>query len=278
MIRRILVGIDTSAYSRNAQAYAFHLARRFNATLTALHVIDIVSIEGSFLHDISGSPELEPSLDFSARLHEILTQRGKDVLASFAAAARRENLEAETVLEPGVVANQICERAKAADLVIIGHRGINQRFSTGLLGSTTESVARKSPRPLFVSPLRFREIRRALLAYDGSDRAARAMHAAAEFASTLAIPLVVITAASDQQRGERTLEVARSYLAPYAIRAEFKLVNAHAPEAILGSVNEFDSDLLFIGAYGHSRIMEMVIGSNTEYVLRNVPCPVFLSR
>jgi nucleotide-binding universal stress UspA family protein len=223
MIRRILVGIDTSAYSRNAQAYAFHLARRFNAALTGLHVIDIVSIEGSFLHDISGSPELEPSLDFSTRLHEILT-------------------------------------------------------STGLLGSTTESVARKSPRPLFVSPLRFREIRRALLAYDGSDRAARAMRAAAEFASTLAIPLVVITAASDQQRGERTLEVARSYLSPYAIQADFKLVKAHAHEAIVSSVNEFDAGLLFIGAYGHSRIREMVIGSNTEYVLRNVPCPVFLSR
>jgi len=278
MIRRILVGIDTSAYSRNAQAYAFHLARRFNAALTGLHVIDIVSIEGSFLHDISGSPGLEPYLNFSSRVHEVLTQRGKDVLAAFAAAAQREKLDAETILDTGVVANQICERAKAADLVIIGHRGINQRFSTGLLGSTTESVARKSPRPLFVSPLQFREIRRALLAYDGSDRAARAMHAAAEIASTLAIPLTVITAARDHQRGERTLEVARRYLAPYQVAAEFKLVGTHAHEAILGSVNEFATDLLFIGAYGHSRIMEMVIGSNTEYVLRNVPCPVFLSR
>ena len=37
-------------------------------------------------------------------------------------------------------------------------------------------------------------------------------------------------------------------------------------------------DLLFIGAYGHSRIVEMVLGSTTEYVLRNAPCPVFLSR
>jgi nucleotide-binding universal stress UspA family protein len=36
--------------------------------------------------------------------------------------------------------------------------------------------------------------------------------------------------------------------------------------------------MLFIGAYGHSRIIEMVLGSTTEYVLRNTPCPVFLSR
>jgi nucleotide-binding universal stress UspA family protein len=37
-------------------------------------------------------------------------------------------------------------------------------------------------------------------------------------------------------------------------------------------------DLLFIGAYGHRRIIEMVLGSTTEYVLRNAPCPVFLNR
>jgi nucleotide-binding universal stress UspA family protein len=37
-------------------------------------------------------------------------------------------------------------------------------------------------------------------------------------------------------------------------------------------------DLLFIGAYGHSRIIEMVLGSTTEYVLRNSDAPVFLAR
>ena len=37
-------------------------------------------------------------------------------------------------------------------------------------------------------------------------------------------------------------------------------------------------DLLVIGAYGHSRIIEMVLGSTTEYVLRNSSSPVFLCR
>jgi nucleotide-binding universal stress UspA family protein len=177
-----------------------------------------------------------------------------------------------------VVPNQICERAKAADLVMIGHRGVNERFSTGLLGSTTESVARKSPRPILVSPLRFREITRALLAYDGSERASRAMRAAADFAVTLGVPLTVITVARDLKLGERTLDEARSYLEPYPIRTEFKLVPGHAHEGIISALKKSDADLLFIGAYGHSRIIEMVLGSNTEYMLRNAPCPVFMSR
>ena len=77
MIKRIVVGIDTSEHSRVAQAYAFALARRLGATLIGLHVVDIVSIEGSFFHDISGSLGLEPYLDFSSKMREVLTARGR---------------------------------------------------------------------------------------------------------------------------------------------------------------------------------------------------------
>ena len=141
MIKRILVGIDTSEHSRTAQTYAFHLARRLGATLIGVHVVDIVSIEGSFFHDISGSLGLEPYLDFSTRMREVLNARGKAVLEDFAQAAKREAIAAETVLEMGVVPNQLCERAKATDLLMIGHRGVNERFSTGLLGRPPKACA-----------------------------------------------------------------------------------------------------------------------------------------
>jgi nucleotide-binding universal stress UspA family protein len=278
LIKKILVGIDTSEHSRNAQTYAFYLAHRLGATLIGLHVVDIVSIEGSFFHDISGSLGLEPYLDFSSKMREVLTARGREVLDEFAAAGRRENIAVETMLDTGIVANQICERAKSADLVMIGHRGVNERFSTGLLGSTAESVARKCPRPVFISPMRFREIRRPVLAYDGSERASRAMRAAAEFASGLGVALTVVTVARDPKLGERTLDEARKYFEPYLPPAEFHLLAGHANEEIIKFLKAHDADLLFIGAYGHSRIIEMVLGSTTEYVLRNSPCPVFLSR
>jgi len=278
MIKKLLVGIDTSEHSRNAQAYAFHIAHRLGASLIGLHVVDIVSIEGSFFHDISGSLGLEPYLDFSSKMREVLTARGRTVLEEFAAAAEREKLPVETVLDMGIVPNQVCDRARSVDLVMIGHRGVNERFSSGLLGHTAEAVARKCPRPVFISPMKFREIRRMVLAYDGSERASHAMRAAAEFASSLSIPIAVLTVARDQKTGERTLEEARKYFEPYSLPTEFKLLGGHANEEIVKFIKEYEADLLFIGAYGHSRIIEMVLGSTTEYVLRNTPCPVFLSR
>ena len=279
MIKTILVGIDGSEHARTATRYALWLADKLQGCVVALHVVDIVSIEGSFFHDISGSLGFEPYLDFSSKMRGVLQERGKALLEAFAQEAAQRNVRADTVLGMGIVANEIDERARTADLVMIGRRGVNERFSTGLLGGTAESVTRRCPKPVFIAPLEFRDISRPLLAYDGSARAASAMQQAANFCATLGLPLTVLTVNKDEEQARRTLNEASSYLQPYGIRAEFELQQTgNAPERIANFIRERGNDLLFIGAYGHSRIIEMVLGSTTEYVLRNVDCPVYLYR
>jgi len=278
MIKTILVGLDGSEHSRTAMRYALSLGERLGATVIGLHVVDIVSIEGSFFHDVSGSLGFEPYLDFSSKMREVLHERGTGLLQEFSDQAAKASVRSDTILVMGVVANEIAEQARTADLVVIGHRGVNEKFSTGLLGSTAESVTRKCPRPVFISPAEFRPITRPVLAYDGSQRAAAAMHAAAEFCASLSLPLTVLTVAKDADSGERVISDARKYLASYSIESNCVVQTGHAPEQIVACLKQQGFDLLFIGAYGHSRIIEMVLGSTTEYVLRNSSCPVFLNR
>jgi nucleotide-binding universal stress UspA family protein len=279
MIKNILVAIDGSEHARSATEHALGIAERLNASVTALHVIDIVSIEGSFLHDVSGSLGFEPYLDFSSKMREVLEERGRAMLAEFSERAAEAKVRCETLMDVGVIANEICERARTADLVVIGHRGINEKFSTGLLGGTAESVTRKCPKPLLVCPMEWRGgIKKPLLAYDGSQRSASAMQAAADFCVSLGLSLAVVHVARDEASGSRVLDEAKRYLASYAIETSYVVLSGHAPEQIVARIRSEDHDFLFIGAYGHSRIVEMVLGSTTEYVLRNAPCPVFLNR
>jgi nucleotide-binding universal stress UspA family protein len=279
MIKTILVGLDGSEHARTATRYAFWLGERLQATVIGLHVIDIVSIEGSFFHDISGSLGFEPYLDFSSKMREVLHERGQALLQEFDEQAAARAIPHDRVLAMGVVANEICERARTADLVVIGHRGVNEKFSTGLLGGTAESVTRKSPKPVFVCNKTFRECGHPLLAYDGSQRAAAAMQSAAEFCTTMGLPLNVLTVSKDESAGRKILDEAEAYLRSYQLRTTFELQQTgNAPERIANFIRENKHDLLFIGAYGHSRIIEMVLGSTTEYVLRNADCPVFLNR
>ena len=278
MIKTLLVGLDGSDHARTAARYALWLGERLGATVVGLHVVDIVSIEGSFFHDISGSLGFEPYLDFSSKMREVLHERGKALLQEFTDKAAHTGVHADTVLTMGVVANEIAEQAKTADLVVIGHRGVNEKFSTGLLGSTAESVTRKCPKPVFVCTIDFHECTHPLLAYDGSQRAAAAMREAAELAAALTLPLGVLHVGKDDGAGQKVMDEARRYLGAYALTCEFLVRGGHANETILDVMGEQAYDLLFIGAYGHSRIIEMVLGSTTEYVLRNSPAPLFLCR
>jgi nucleotide-binding universal stress UspA family protein len=278
MIKNILVPVDGSEHANAALDYAIWMTEKFDGMLLGQHVIDTISIEGSFFHDISGSLGFEPYLDFSSKMREILEERGRNVLDEFAERCRQKNIRHQSFLDTGLIPNEICGRAKVADLVVIGHRGVNEQFSTGLLGTTAETVTRKSPRPVFVSTKSFKVIERPLLAYDGSQRASSAMESAAEFCSVLKLPLTVLTIAKEQRLGEGVIRQVQSYLSSYSVEARYEIDRGYPEQKLMERLAGSDYDLLFIGAYGHRRIIEMVLGSTTEYILRNAPCPVFLNR
>ena len=278
MIKNILVPLDGSEHSRAALEYAQWLAEKFDGALFGQHVIDTISIEGTFFHDVSGSLGFEPYLDFSTKMREILEERGKTILEAFAESCREKGIRHQTFLDMGLIANEICGRAKVADLVVVGHRGINEEFSTGLLGSTAETITRKSPRPVFVSTKKFKPVEQPLLAYDGSQRASTAMESAAEFCTRLGLPLTVLTVAKEDKMTEGIQHQAKAYLGSYAIETHYESARGYPEQKIIEHLANFGHDLLFIGAYGHRRIIEMVLGSTTEYVMRNATCPVFMTR
>jgi nucleotide-binding universal stress UspA family protein len=104
------------------------------------------------------------------------------------------------------------------------------------------------------------------------------MESAAEFCTLLSLPLSVLTIAKEDQLGEGILHQAKSYLNSYSIDVHYQKGRGYPEQKIIDHLVNFNHDLLFIGAYGHRRIIEMVLGSTTEFVLRNSSCPVFLTR
>jgi nucleotide-binding universal stress UspA family protein len=280
MIKKILIAHDGSAHGEAALSYGLWLAESFGAGVIGIHVVDVVALEGPFLHDISGSLGFEPLLNFTGRVREALEGKGRDVMASLKDACLARGVEAEPFVTTGIVVNEICEKARSADIVVLGRRGVNVRFEYGLLGSTTEGVLRKSPRPVLAVPDGFRAPRSPLLAYDGSPSASKAMQSAAEWAKTLKLPLSVVTVS--KAGDDRALTEAEGYLAPYGIDVRFALLAeepARGPAQMIEKYyDEKGHDLLFMGATHHTRLVEMVIGSTTEHVMRKVPGPFFLQR
>ncbi len=278
MFKNILIPVDGSPNGLAAVRYGIWFAKKFKATLTGLNVVDIVALEGPFLHDLSGSLGFEPYLNFSAKMREMLENKGDELLKNFGLQCKDERIKSETVLAFGIITNEIVEKARVSDLVIIGRRGVNYQFESGLLGSIAEGVIRKSPKPILIVPNEFKEISKPLLVYDGSVNASKAMKSAAEISKTLKLSLTVLVVTSKDVAGEKIVSEARDYLSPYRLNVEVVERTGSPPDEILAYYEDNGHDLILTGITSHSRIVEMVLGSTTEFVLRNVDCPVFLER
>ncbi len=277
MIKNILVPQDGSKHSEAALDYSSWMGKKLKAKLEGIYVVDIVTLEGPFFHDISGSLGFEPFLDTSSKMREIFESKGKEVLHNFAEKCNSVSVENETNLDFGIIVNEICKRTRVADLLIMGRRGMNEDFEYGLLGSATDGVIRKASSPVMIVPDTFKEPASPILAYDGSASSTKALHFAAELTQNLNLTLTVLTV-SRKNESDRLINEAGDYLRSYKIETEFTHKKGDAHHEIVNHYKDNNHDILFMGTSHHSRIVAMVLGSTAEYVIRATDGPVILVR
>ena len=277
MIKKILVAQDGSRNSAAALEYALYLARGFGAGLRGLFVVDTILLEGPFFYDLSASMGIEPVMNVSEKMRAVLEERGKAVLQGFEEACSAASVEHETFMTTGIVAKELCRAAQLADLVVMGRKGDTEDFETGLLGSVAEGVLRRCAAPVFLAPPVFSPVESPLLVYDGSENANDAMRLAAEFVKVMDVGLTVATVGPSKEADEHLVD-AMDYLKSYDIRASFKELEGEPALEIVRYYDENGHDLLFMGATHRSRVVELVLGSTAEYVLRAVGGPVVVVR
>jgi len=283
MIRQILAALDGSDSGRAAGQYAAYLGAAVNAGVKVLNVIDVRALEGPTFRDFTMQMGLEPFETYTQALREVLERQAEGVVARFREDAQRMGLQPTSVaavIETGIVASTICEYAAHADLVVMGQHGSSRPFTGGLLGSTSEQIVRRAMRPVMVCPPAFEQIRRPLVAYDGSEPADSALHIAADLATQLGTGLTVLVVVDgDQMTAERAAGAAgraEEYLAPAGLETKIVTVEGYAEQRIVEQEN--GHDLVVMGAFGRSRLRELVVGSTTAYVMRKSSRPVVLVR
>lgn len=278
MIKSILIPTDGSASSQTALDYGLYVASLFRAEITGLNVIDIRALEGPFLSDISGSLGFTPFQNYFPKFQKILEERGNVILDDFKSRCAEKSFQPKLKRKSGVIANVIAEEAKRVDLVVIAQRGEHEQWSTGMLGSTTDSVVRKSPRPVLVTPNAFREIKNVLVAYDGSTESNKALKTACEHFSDKNIQFQTVFVTSDEENSKKLTDEVNEFVNSYQISCEIKVLEGDAPKEILNYSDQNQIDLIVMGAFSHSRIRDLILGGTTAHIIRNASIPVLLER
>jgi nucleotide-binding universal stress UspA family protein len=280
MYKKILLCTDGSPYAEVATDYAIWLARKLPAHLLALYVTDIRLLEGPLLADFSGAVGAQPYSALLPQLQEIERERAEAILAAVAKRCADKAVKHEVFHETGMLVQEMLKYEQRADLVVVGQRGEHARWAHEGLGSSVERLARASIKPCLVVTERFREPRRILLAYDGSEESNKALRAGIELAENLgaALALVTVCQRETEESASKVLRQAKELATNRKLTVESQLRHGDAEAEILAECDKINADLIIMGAYGHTRIRELILGSTTTHVVRKSRVPVLLVR
>ncbi|HIJ64528.1 MAG TPA: universal stress protein [Candidatus Hydrogenedentes bacterium] len=276
MIKRVLVPVDGSDEANIGAHYAVSLAKRCGATLLGLHVVDIKLLEGPLLRDISASLGTAPYVNYQGNIAMILEERGKAALKAFEDACKDAGVPSKTEQVTGIVTRAILEKGELADLIVMGRSGEHGPWLEGLVGSTTEAVVRRARQPVLITAVAAFKGSRFVVAYDGSHHANKAVQTAATLAAEWRMDCHVLAVGG--KKVAALLEEAKAYLQAHAVAAQYVTREGDPSEAIVAYAAECQADLLIMGAYGHTKVRELVVGSTTAYAVNHAPCPVLLTR
>ena len=280
----VLACIDGSRFSAAVCDYASWISRRTGAPLTLLHNIEHSS--NASLVDLSGAiglnsreTLLEELTDVEAQRSRLMIEQGKQLLD----AARQRAMDAG-VAEPASkqrhdgLTESLIDLEDQIRVLVLGVRGEEHEQDEAHLGSHLESSIRSLHRPILVVNSDFKEPKRVMLAYDGSEASDKALTVSANSPLFRGLPIHLVTVGETADNAETLQASASATLRSSGHEVIAVTLDGNPSEALVKYQAEQDIDLTLMGAFSHTRFRELVLGSFTAKMLLKAKRPLLLLR
>ncbi len=276
MLKRILVGLNGSEYSRAAGEVAVGLAKTQGAAVVGLGIVDVPHLTG---------PEAVPlgagafKIERDAALVEAADDRISKLLAKFEHNCSQRRVPCQMLKLSGDPEHLLAREAQQVDLLVMGRKSTPE--SPGVVAShVLRQTLRNATRPvLCVSEFDSAAFGTApvLVAYDGSPQAAKALQMFQAIGLASGRDIHVLMVANDSN-DPHNLKLATEYLKAYDHQVQITCKVSELPTSIviLSEARRMNAALIVMGAYGQSPIKELFFGSVTRGVLRESKLPLFL--
>jgi nucleotide-binding universal stress UspA family protein len=283
---KLLVCIDGSSYADNVCLYAAWVAKRLNADIDLLHVLRQHSDYEALSDDHTGSIGLGCRGDLLEKLTNIDETRGKldqqkgEVILNHAEKILKDaGTQSINILHRrGSLTEAIQDIQETADIIFMGKRGEHADVDSAFLGSNLEKVARTVHKPLFVVSSVIRPIKKFLIAYDGKESANKAVEYTVQSPLLKGLECHLLSINTHKDDNNDTVSVAKKLR-----NAGFDVIShteqsTQADDVITTYVEDHAIDLLLTGAYSHSRIRSLLLGSTTASLCQSCKVPLLLFR
>lgn len=273
MLKTLMVGIDGSEYSRRAVGLGIEWAKRFDALLVGLGVVDqpgLCEYEAVPL----GGGAFKTMLDESRLKHA--TSVVEQALEDFSIRCSEAGVASKPLEVVGDLVQSLATEAQRYDLILLG-----KRTYFHLAGDDTQTLhylLKVPPRPVISVPSQTNQGDSVVIAYDGSLQATRAVQAFCHSGlAAIAKTVYLVTLGTDRVEAHRIAERAVEFLSFHDIKTKPHIVTEGGdPAAELARVfDEKNACLGVMGCYGKSAIREFFLGSVTQSMLEHATVPLF---
>lgn len=286
---KVLACVDQSPCAQTVADAAAWAARRMDATLELLHVLDRHP-ELAAVTDHSGTIGANAQEHLLQQLSaddEARTRAARESGRVFLNNLRERALAAgaptvDTRQRHGELAETLTEQQDGTCLFVLGRKG---RHSASThpnnghgMGRQVEWVVRSLARPVLVVGDAFKAPRRVLLAYDGSAITRKGVDMIAASPLFQGLTVHVLMAGKATSDGPRQLDWAVQTLSNAGLGV-VPHIQLGDPQAVVGqAIASHGIDLLVMGAYTHSPLRSLFRGSHTQQLLKAAPVPTLLLR
>jgi nucleotide-binding universal stress UspA family protein len=280
---KIIACVDGSVYTDSVIDHAAWAGARLSASVEVLQVLGRREVSSS---DLSGSIAADAQKHLLDELAGLDAQRAKLIQkrARVLLDAAKTRLDAAGIAEVigtlrhGDLLETLAEREASADLIVIGKRGEAADFAKLHLGSNLERVVRASHKPVMVTSRAFKPISSLLVAYDGGSVSEQLIDHVAKSPLYAGLDCQVVMVGEEAGHLRHKLEQVATSLTQAGIPARARFETGTPEAVIAGIVANEGIGLLAMGAYRHSRIRYLMIGSVTTEMIRQCRIPIVLVR
>ncbi len=286
-MNKIIACIDGSPAANNVFAASAWAQQQLGAPLELLHVLEKTDYPaaGNMNGNIGlGTREhlLEELAELDNKRSKLMLEQGRLMLAEVRKQVEAAGVPSEQISQlqrHDSLIDTLLEGEATTRLLVMGRQGESHDSAVNTVGSHLENVTRTLQKPILVALDDFTPPERFMLAYDGSNTANKALHMVLQSPLFKGIPCHLVMAgkriASEHQqliRAENMLEEGGVEV----ITAELEQEDVRT--ALLSYVEEHEIGMMVMGAWGHSRIRQLLVGSMTNWMLHNTTVPLLLIR
>lgn len=278
----ILALVDGSAYSESVCHYAAWMAQRTQSKVKVYHIMGRRNAADS--DDLSGAIVLGARTQLLDKLSALDMERsklaqehGRAILEDAKTIIQGDgDIEVQTRLRQGDLVETIAAKEETGDMIVVGKRGEAHKLATGHLGSNLERVIRASHKPVFVANRSFTPVKKVLVAFDGGASSLKAVELVATSPLYQGLDVTLAYVGKPSDKVQAALDTATQKLQAAGLNTEQQVLSGDADKALADLANNQEYQLLVMGAFSHSRLRSLFIGSTTMEMIRACKIAIML--